>query len=195
MKHVMVLIMVLAAGMAIADEKTPDTSEFTMDAGTRIQITGELGDASPIWDRSFGFGDPAPTTCDFPFDASSITGQYYDFFCIESTDENPISIAVDPAGTTIGDTTLYLFCDPFDPSMPTSNGAYYDDDGGEGLLSAFLPGDNVILPPGTEYWLVISTFSAGDSGTFAIDTSDNVALCGGVAVEQSDWSSFKGLFE
>jgi len=195
MKHVMVLMMVLAAATAVATEKQPDTSDYVIQNGSRAQITGTLSDASPVWNRAFGSGAPSTTDCLFPFTDSSIDGQYYDVFCIESTDENPVEIVVSPDGTTIGDTVLSLYCDPFDPTDPLVNGAYYDDDGGDGLLSAFLPGDNVVLTPGVSYWLVLSTFSAGDSGDFVIDTSDNVMICGGVSVESTDWSSLKGLFE
>ncbi len=194
MKHAIALALILAASLALATEKVPDASDHALPGGSRIELTGTLDASSPTWNRSFGSATPTPETCDYPLLDSGNDGQYYDFFCIRATDGEPIEIVVDPDNTGVGDTTLHIFCDPLDPMAPLENAVYYDDDGGEGFLSAIVAEDGVVLLPETDYWLVISTFSPGDTGPFAIGTSDNVALCGGVAVEAADWSSLKGLF-
>lgn len=195
MKKAIVLILALSlvAGLATAkDEKIPD-GDYVMDAPSRIQITGMLDGSSPTWNRAFGSGAASPD-CMFQLTDSGNDGQYYDQICITTTDDTPIEIVVDAGGTTIGDTTLHLYCANFDAGDPLANCVYYDDDGGDGLLSAIVLADNVVLPPGTEYWLVLSTFSGGDMGSFTINTSDNVALCGGVGTEATDWSNLKSLF-
>jgi len=183
----------LLAGLAMAaDEKIQD-KDYVFDGQSRIQITGTLDSSSPTWNRAFGSGSAMPD-CMFGLTDSGADGQYFDQFCITSTDDNPIEIVVNAGGTTIGDTTLHIYCSNFDPNAPLDNCVYYDDDGGDGLLSAITLADNVVLPAGTEYWLILSTFGTGAMGDFVMDTSDNVALCGVVANEATDWSSIKSLF-
>ncbi|MEZ4387732.1 MAG: hypothetical protein R3D98_09180 [Candidatus Krumholzibacteriia bacterium] len=186
-------ILALIVTSAFAEAKRPDVRDAVMQNGSRIVITGMLDSTSPVWNRGFNNTSPPSPSCDFLLSDSS-DGQYYDVFCITSTDQSPIEIIVDPAGTTIGDTHMELYCDPFDPNTPLVNAVFSDDDDGDGLLSAFLLSDGLVLTPGTQYWLVLTTFSAGDQGTFALNTSDNVVLCGGVATESQSWSQIKGLY-
>ena len=68
------------------------------------------------------------------------------------------------------------------------------DSDGDSLLSAFTLEDNLVLSPGSDYWLVLSTFSPGATGDFTINTSDNVELCGSVANESRSWTELKGLY-
>lgn len=192
MRMVITLALVLVAGLAFANEKIAE-GDYSIQNPSRAEITGELDGSSPTWNRSFGSGVPSPA-CAFPLTLSSNTGQYYDVICIQVTDQNPIEVEVTPTGTSIGDTTLHLFCDPFDAGNSTANAVYYNDDGGEGLLSAFTAANNVVLAPGATYWLVLSTFSGGATGTYRIVTSDNVTVCGTVDADAVDWSAIKGLF-
>lgn len=69
-----------------------------------------------------------------------------------------------PGGTTINDTVLSLYCDPFEPTDAQANLVAYDDDGGDGLLSAFDGSEGAFLQPNTTYWLVISLFSTTSIG-------------------------------
>jgi len=196
MKLVMTLALALVAvaGIAVAaGEKEADVRDVVMQEPGRIQITGTLDSSSPMWNRGYGSGAYS-LACAFPLTDSSADGQYYDLFCVESTDQNPIQIEVDAGSTTIGDTTMFLFCDPFNPNTPLLNAVFYDDDDGDGLTSAFTLADNIMLPPGTDYWLVLSTFSGGVTGNFTLNTSDNVILCGGVPIDNHDWTTVKGLF-
>jgi hypothetical protein len=196
MKKILLLTLVLTlvvSGLALAEQKRPDVKDGQMENPARIVLTGTLDADSPTWNRGFNNVDPPAPNCDFPLSDSS-DGQYYDVFCITSTDDNPIEVIVDPTGTTIGDTHMELYCDPFDPMSPLENAVFSDDDDGDGLLSAFLVGDGLVLSPGTQYWLVLTTFSPGDMGDFVINTSDNVEVCGGVANENHSWSDLKGLY-
>lgn len=193
MKLVMTLSLVLIAAVAFAADEKVIEGDYTIEFPSRAEITGELDGNSPTWNRSFGSGVYSPE-CAFPLTLSSNTGQYYDAICIEVTDQNPIEVEVTVDGTTINDTTLHLFCDPFDASDSTLNAVFYNDDGGEGLLSAFTLANNIVLDPGATYWLVLSTFSAGDMGTYRIVTSDNVTVCGTVSTDATDWSTIKSLF-
>ena len=89
------------------------------------------------------------------------------------------------------DTVIYLYCDPFDAMNPTVNGVYMDDDDGEGLLSAIFPENGVTLTPGNDYWFVICAYYYTQFGTYTVETSDNVALCGTVGTEDSTWSRLR----
>jgi hypothetical protein len=192
MKMVITFALVLVAGFAFANEKIAE-GDYSIQNPSRAEITGELDGNSPTWNRSFGSGVPSPA-CAFPLSLSANTGQYYDVICVQATDQNPIEVEVTVEGTSINDTTLHLFCEGFDAGNSTANAVYYNDDGGEGLLSAFTAANNVVLAPGTNYWLVLSTFSANDMGTYRIVTSDNVTVCGTVNADAVDWSAIKGLF-
>jgi hypothetical protein len=192
-KTLMALALVLVAGLAIAaDEKRPE-GDYTIQNPSRTEITGELTQESPTWHRSFGSGTPSPA-CAFSLTLSGNFGQYFDAICIQVTDQGPIEVEVTVEGTTINDTTLHLFCDPFDSGDSLANAVFYNDDGGVGLLSAFTLANNIVLSPGENYWLVLSTFSAGDMGTYRMVTSDNVIVCGSVSLDQADWSTIKDLF-
>ena len=198
MKTAIVLALCLCASFALAaGDKTIDSVDHQMKADSRIQITGSFTEASPVWDRGYGYNDPAPTSCDYALTAAYYQGQYYDMFCIESVDQNPVEIVVNEA-TTLDDTTLHIYCAEFDPTLPLANCVFFDDDDGAGLFSAITVGDGVILSAGVQYWVVISNYGVGDPGDmgdFVIDTSDNVVVCGGVATEVTDWSAIKGLFK
>ena len=196
MKKVMVTILgvALLAGLAMATDEKIQDRDYVFNGQSRIQITGTLDASSPTWNRAFGGGAPM-VDCMFGLTDSSIDGQTFDQICITSTDDNPIEIVVDADATTIGDTTLHIYCENFDSTMPLDNCVYYDDDGGDGLYSAITLADNVVLPAGTSFWLILSTFGSGDLGNYVIDTSDNVTLCGTVATENTDWSSIKSLFQ
>ena len=199
MKHVIALsmVMLLVAAVALAaSDKLPDTEDNTIQSPSRIQIAGVITEASPVWDRGYGFGDPS-YDCMFELTPAYYQGQYYDMFCFNVSDQMPVEFEVVLDGTLLHDTTMHIFCDPFDAMMPLVNCLYYDDDGGEGLLSAITAEDGVVLAPGVDYWLVISNYGVGDPddmGAFVINTSDNVALCGTVPLQDTDWSSVKGLF-
>jgi hypothetical protein len=195
MKKIMLTTLVLAliVSAAFAETKRPDTKDAVMQEGSRIVLTGELTANSPTWTRAFNNVTPPAPNCDFPLTLSA-AGVYYDAICITVTDQNPGEIIVDAAGTTIGDTHMELYCDPFDPNSPLENAVFSDDDDGDGLMSAFTASDNLVLTPGNQYWLVLTTFSAGATGTYTINTSDNVAICGGVANETQSWSQIKGLY-
>jgi hypothetical protein len=195
MKKILLMTLVLAlvlASVALAEMKRPDTKDAVYNNPALMVITGTLDANSPTWTRGFNNVDPPDLSCNFPLSLSS-SGVYYDVFCITGTDANPVEIIVDLAGTTVGDTHMELYCDPFDPLDTLANAVFSDDDDGDGLMSAFTLSDGLVLNGG-DYWLVLTTFSAGDSGTFTINTSDNVALCGGVATESQSWSEIKALY-
>jgi len=195
MKKVITIVLIMAfATMAFAADlpKDPDTVDHVMDSPSRIVITGELTDSSPTWHRwrpsSY---EELGLDCDLVFTSDYTTEPHYDMYCFNVSDSEPVEFVVDDAGF---DTVIYLYCDPFDPMDPTVNGIYMDDDDGDGLNSAIVAENGVTLMPGYDYWFVICSYSS-TIGSYSVMTSDNVALCGGVAVENSNWSTVKSLFQ
>jgi len=194
MKKVTALILIMAVASiasAVDMPKDVDRTDYVMNPATRVSITGELTDSSPTWHR----WRPASYSelsldCMLNFTSDYTTEPRYDLFCLEVTDSEPVEIVVDAASF---DTVIYIYCDPFDPMNPTVNGVFMDDDDGAGLLSAIQASDGVTLTPETDYWLIICSYSS-TMGTFSIQTSENVYLCGTVANEETSWGGVKGLF-
>ncbi|MCK5438875.1 MAG: hypothetical protein KAI97_02975 [Gemmatimonadetes bacterium] len=180
------------ATTALAELKRPDTKDVVYENPSLMVISGTLDSSSPTWNRGFNNVDPPDLGCNFLMNDSS-DGQFYDVFCITGTDDNPVEIIVDANATTVGDTHMELYCDPFDPMNPLDNAVFSDDDDGDGLMSAFTLEDGLVLSGG-DYWLVLTTFSPGDMGDFTINTSDNVAFCGSVATKTQTWSELKALY-
>ncbi len=195
MKQILIMTLILSlvlATVALAEPKLPDTKDAVIQNPVLLVITGTLDENSPTWDRGYNNVDAPDLSCNFPL-LDSLDGQYYDVFCVTGTDDNPVEIIVDAAATTVGDTHMELYCDPFDPMNPLEQAVFSDDDDGEGLMSAFTLEDGLVLSGG-DYWLVLTTFSSGDMGDFVLNTSDNVIICGGVAVENQTWSHLKSIY-
>ena len=117
-------------------------------------------------------------------------GFRYEAHAFHVTNNSPIQIEVNVAGTTIGDTFLIVSCQPFNAATPTVNGVITDDDDGADLLSAITLADNVTLTPGKTYWAVITTYSPGFMGAYQLDFSDNVVL--GAPPKKWAWSTNAG---
>ena len=78
----------------------------------------------------------------------SAGGFRYEAHAFHVTNNSPIQVEVNAAGTSIADTFLSVSCQPFNATAPTVNGVITDDDDGAGLLSAIALADNVTLTPG-----------------------------------------------
>lgn len=196
MKQVIAICLItLLASLAFAADdpiKDADTMDYTMDAPSRIVITGELTASSPTFHR----WRPTSYTelglnCDLVMTSDYTTEPAYDLYCFNVATADPVEFVVTDAGF---DTVIYIYCDPFDPMDATLNGVYMDDDDGEGLNSAITADNGVTLTPGNDYWFLICSYSS-TIGTYSVSTSDNVALCGTVGAENSTWGAVKGLFE
>jgi len=197
---VVLLAIVLCTGWAVAKDVTLEgtrnqTGDPAPSLSRDIQLTGTLDASSPTWNRAFNNDDDPSQNCDFQLNDSSQDGQSYDVFCITSTDENPVEIVINPDFSTLEDTVLLLYCAEWDAAQPLDFGVFYADDNHdvEGY-SAFWEYNNVVMAPGQDYWLLISTYYPGDFGDFLIDCSDNVSYCGTVSIESTNWSSVKALF-
>ena len=93
---------------------------------------------------------------------------YYAVFPITSSVSENLEVEVVAANTTLSDTVMTLYCDPFDPADPMANAIAYDDDGAGYPYSGFYASDGIYLDAGVTYYLVLSTFSAGDMGDFEL---------------------------
>ena len=202
MKKVIVLSLALflCTGLAMAKDLSlegsrPQIAPPNSSPVLSIQLTGRLEADSPTWNRAFNNDEGPSQNCDFFLNDSGQDGQYYEVFCITSTDENPVEIVVSSEFSELEDTVLLLYCTEWDVAQPLENAVFYADDGGETeLYSAFWEHNNVVMTPGVEYWLLLSTYYPDDTGNFLINCSDNVIPCGTVDTEDKDWSSLKALY-
>ncbi len=191
MKFVNVLLIaaVLMAGAAFADEKMIDDQNALPNAATRGTINGTLNENSSTYDRIYS--GTLSLDCASPVSDSGNDGTYFEMICFQVSDSEPIEMITDPALTTIGDTFFTIYCDPFDMAAPEMNVVLTDDDGGEGLLSAYTVEDGLTLTVGNTYYLVVTTYAPDNMGDFSITTSGNIIECGTVATELGSWDSLK----
>lgn len=186
-------LLALAVGPAPAAEKMPDLVNVAAEPSWNPPVSGSLTTLSGVWDRIYNLGDVAPGCGAEALDSAN-DGMYYDLYCLQVDDNQPIELVLDANGTNIIDTVLALYCDPFNPEDPTAGLIAYDDDGGVGTLSAFSAADGIVLQPGSEYWLVISSYGAGMTGDYVVQASSNVYDCGSVSREATSWGTVKGLY-
>jgi hypothetical protein len=139
-------------------------------------ISGSLA-GKPTYNRIFT-GDVDPN-CNAPSTLSGVGIDVpYAVIPICTTFGENLIVTVNPAGTDIVDTTISLYCDPFDPSDATQNLIAFDDDDGAGLLSAFDGSEGAFLAPGNRYFLVLSLFAPGTigGGNYQIDLGGDIHL-------------------
>jgi len=187
--NVMLIALMLVAGAAMAGEKQVDSQNILPVAASRGTISGTLDGNSSTYDRIYS--GSLSLECSSNVSDSSQNGTYFDIFCFQVSDTEPIEMICDPALTTIGDTYFTLYCDPFDMGNAAANVVFTDDDDGDGLLSAYFAADGISLTVGNTYFLVVTTFSPGNMGDYSIDTSANVMDCGIVATDDTTWDSLK----
>ena len=154
---------------------TPAAAESRFDCND--YIVGTLDGASPTWDRVYGCN--VDVNCAAVCSDSSSDGQYYAVFPITTTVTENLEAEIVVANTTLSDTVMTLYCDPFDPNDPFANAVAYDDDGAGYPYSGFYDSDGITLPAGVTYYLVLSTFSAGDVGDFEICLGGHFTVGGG----------------
>jgi hypothetical protein len=187
------ILLVLGAGAALALEKTPDVINVAAKASFSPPVSGSLSEFSGTYDRIYTQGMIDAQCGAEAFDSIN-DAMYFDVYCLQVDDDQPIELVLDAAGTNIIDTVLTLYCSPFDPLHPDQNVVAFDDDSGETTLSAITLADNLALVEGQEYWLVISTYGANMTGDYLLQKSSNVYDCGAVANEKASWGAVKGMY-
>ncbi len=165
---VMALAIVTApwAAVSAADsEKAPDTVNFTLDPAGRADSTTANIDGSQTFDRRYSIQYDG--TCNATSSDSFNDGVGYVALAIHSpTAENLVATV---SAADFSDSVMFLYCDPFDPANPDQNLVAWDDDDGTGNLSAFSDADGFQIQADTTYWLVISTYSPGETGNLTVD--------------------------
>jgi len=193
--YLLCVLLLLTAGNALAREKTPDMMDFAARASAAFNPpeSGSLTVMSSTYDRIYNLG-AVDAQCGAEAIDSENDGMYYDLYCLQVDDTNPIELVLDAGGTNIADTVLTLYCALFDPLNPELNVVAFDDDSGEATLSALTAAHDIRLDPGQEYWLVISTYGADMTGNYLLQKSSNVYDCGAVANDRASWGSIKGMY-
>jgi len=151
-------------------------------AAAADSISGSLTGA-PTYDRIFtGNVDP---NCNAASTLSGLgVGVPYAVIAIYTPVGENLIATVNPIGTDIADTTLTLYCEPFDSNDARQNVIAYDDDDGDGLLSAFDGSEGAFLAPGNLYFLVLSLFAPGTmgGGNYKIDLGGDIMIAGTLTV-------------
>lgn len=144
-------------------EKQKNDSHFVV-ASKAASVSGALTSGSPVFNRPIAGSvvDPTCSGTGFVLSESGNAVHYSVHEIYSPTGENLVASV-----TSGSDSYLVLYCNPFDPLDPLANLRFADDDDGDGLNGAFLPGDNVYLEPNTSYFLVVTSFS--NSATFSYD--------------------------
>jgi hypothetical protein len=140
---------------------------------TTQERSGELTAASPRWDPIDALDPSVDLTCHRAVETGAATDAAYEAFEIRAS--APALLQAEVVGTddtTLTDTILALYCDPFDPLDPTAGLVAVDDDDGPLQLSRFRAGDGIALAPETTYWLVLSTYQADSYGRYELRIHD-----------------------
>ena len=190
MRYVVLLLsVVLVVGVAAAQqaEVHPEKARAWADLALRpggeadrppstraFSESGTFNSASPTYDRILS--GATSLTCNAPSNDSINDGMSYVALRVEVTAAENLVAEVIATGTTLGDPVLSLYCDPFDPAAPMTNlVAFNDDISQNNKMARFLDSDGITLQPGATYWLVLTTFSSGDFGTYQVDVSTPTA--------------------
>jgi hypothetical protein len=188
-----IVLIALVSFAAQAREKQPDIRNVAPQVGHKSVLIGSLTAGSPTYDRAAGAD--VSLECSAPFTDSANDGVHLDIICMESIDFEPVELMFSASGTTLADPVLTIYCQAiWDPSMPLDFGVAYDDDSGEGLLSAITYDMDVRFFPGDVYWVVVSTYAAGMIGNYELVASDNLSLCSAVSVETTAWGALKSTY-
>ncbi len=169
------LITIAALGQGrLTGEKAPDNSEYLGPFNRAGSFTQTI-DGSQVFDRRWNVS--LDLNCQATSSDSSSDGVGYVVFDIVAPGGEALDAVVTSAGTTIGDTLMFVYCD-FDPANPADSLVFWDDDGGPGLLSAIEPSDGVTLAAGT-YKLVVSGFSSTHTGDVTVEVGGDYTIAGG----------------
>lgn len=166
------------AGPAAADPEVAGSGDVP---GPSPQGQGWANDVDgpEVWNRPAGT-DVVDTSCGAGSSwvlSAQGTAVYYDVFAILSPGGTLLEAEIlNSVHTTLSDTVIALYCNPFDPAAPLANAVAYDDDGGSGLLSAFTAADGIILAPNVPYWFVVTTFANGESGFYEMAFGGDVEI-------------------
>ncbi len=186
-----VLLITVCASMAMAEK--PDNGTFVPQLENRGVLNGVLTEDT-VFNRFHG-GSPYSETryapnCDLEMGQRDNDYGYYTW-CIRVTDDQPVGLEV----TTFpaSDSVLAVYCE-FDAANPTVGMIGYNDDSAAGGLLSFIdPAGGVILTPGVDYTVVVTSYSTGVYGEAVIVTSDNIMECT-VATDPSTWGTLKSLY-
>lgn len=166
---VILMTSTLAIAQNSSSEKGVDKSEYVVMTKSANQ-SGDLGAADPTYNRIYG--SPYDGTCNvFANLSGSGTATYYDVYEIHTTTSEAADISISSASFSDSYMTLYCSFDPLNPDQGVFCG---DDDDGSGFLSAFLPSDGYMLDANTSYYLVITSFSNGTTGSYTVDMGGNL---------------------
>ena len=161
------ILMAPIVNFAAVSEKTDDTMEYQMPGASRSDSTTGSLDGSATYDRVWDVTYDG--TCNASSSDSSYNGSSYVSLAFHSPTAENLDAVISSASGGLSDTAMFVYCDPFDPASPEVNVVAWDDDDGDGLLSAITPADGVAIDADTTYYLVIAGYNSGELGDFTLD--------------------------
>ena len=174
-----VLLLTMGISTASLAHAAPKGGEDCKD-----RVAGLLTADSPTWLRPYASEGAVNLNCSLDATLYPATTWAYANYPVHGGSGDALTVTVDAGGTTLQNTTLYLYCETFDPANATESLVAYSDDIDEGTLSAFPLERNITLDPNKTYWLVLSTFlwntefNEGEGGTLGDFGAYSICLGG-----------------
>ena len=198
MKKFYVLIMLTVAvtlsvySSGSEEVKGVDKSEYVT-ANKADAVSGVIDASSPEFDRRWTNAYDANCSLS-TFSAGT---RYYQVYPFYSVSDEPLDISSTTTGGS-GDMHFTVYCDPFDANNSDLNITAINDDSGPGSMPAFDPANSYNVSANTQYYLVVSTWGAGATGTYDISLGGDFVfgtLAPPPAVPLSNWAfALIGLF-
>lgn len=169
---VVALVAAPSIGSAAVSEKTTDTRNYQVSPVSRSDSVSGNIDGSNTFDRVYSVTYDG--TCNASSSDSSQNGVGYEVFAFHTTVAENLDASTTDGG--LGDSVMFVYCDPFDPANPDLNLVAWDDDDGAGLMSAITPADGVAIAADTTYYIVITGWSPTDLGAYTLDLGGDFAF-------------------
>lgn len=121
-------------------------------------FSGSLSANDPVYNRTLSGNPPGALSAV----GTAVSYDLFPFYVTAAGSYTLQTLAASFSPGTADDTFLALYQTSFNPLAPLSNAVRADDDSGAGSLSMF----SSVLNPGTQYYMVVTSFSNGAFGDY-----------------------------
>ncbi|MBN8504381.1 MAG: PEP-CTERM sorting domain-containing protein [Burkholderiales bacterium] len=121
-------------------------------------FSGTLSGNDPVYNRTLSGNPPAALSAV----GTAVSYDLFPFYVTAAGSYTLQTLSATLSPGTADDTFLALYQTSFNPLAPLTNAVRADDDSGAGSLSMF----SSVLNPGTQYYMVVTSFSNGAFGNY-----------------------------